>query len=607
MPAFDPVRDAVLNSPVSQTRPLPSRIHIELPPPPLPSVVPITNPSPTSSESTRSNSSPLPRRATDLSMLLNSDPPSQDTSTPLFTPTTPRAPANLSHLLHPDSPLDQLTNAQPLRRRPSSSSDASYFPAPSPPAASSRASSIALGHASNTPTPTPPTPSPKSSPTSISRRLPPKPADMPPPPVPVRSTVPYAPRKRITPPSSVLVPLSPAELQWYKNFPGGIGTQILRSKRKRGREGEAPDGPPTKRSRDVGLVVEHYNARPEVGVVQRNTSPIIGLKNFNNWVKSVLITQCAHPVLQKSPNAGPFPVQAPPGMRGNRGGMNIRAAGKVLDMGCGKGGDLTKWVKAQIREYVGIDIAAVSIDQARDRYVSQRAPKFAAFFEAADCYTKRLSEALPSSLFSKVFPPDGQPFDVVSMQFCMHYAFESEVKARTMLENVSTWMRNGGAFIGTIPNSAQLLEQLDALPEDAEDLSFGNSVYQIRFDDRKKRPLYGHRYWFYLKDAVDNVPEYIVHWDNFVKYVLFSSFLSPVEPTRGTLCRLAAEYDLYPTYLKEFHEVFADNQDDKEFGLLLEKMKVVDKNGESQMDEDQWEAANIYIAFAFEKRSRQSR
>jgi len=31
-------------------------------------------------------------------------------------------------------------------------------------------------------------------------------------------------------------------------------------------------------------------------------------------------------------------------------------------------------------------------------------------------------------------------------------------------------------------------------------------------------------------------------------------------------------------------------------------MKVVDSDGESAMDEDQWEAANIYIAFAFERR-----
>lgn len=67
-------------------------------------------------------------------------------------------------------------------------------------------------------------------------------------------------------------------------------------------------------------------------------SPIIGLKNFNNWVKSILITRFAHPALAASPMN-----------QGKRG-----SAGKVLDMGCGKGGDLSKWNKARIKEYMGI-------------------------------------------------------------------------------------------------------------------------------------------------------------------------------------------------------------------------------------------------------------
>lgn len=65
--------------------------------------------------------------------------------------------------------------------------------------------------------------------------------------------------------------------------------------------------------------------------------------------------------------------------------------------------------------------------------------------------------------------------------------------------------------------------QLDALPPNATDLSFGNAVYRIKFDDRNSRPTFGHRYSFFLQDAVEDVPEYIVHWDNFVRY----AFLFP--------------------------------------------------------------------------------
>ena len=62
---------------------------------------------------------------------------------------------------------------------------------------------------------------------------------------------------------------------------------------------------------------------------------------------------------------------------------------------------------------------------------------------------------------------------------------------------------------------------------------------------------------------------------------------------------MAAEYGLRPTYKKEFHEVFTDNQEHPEFKPLLERMKVVDKDGESQMDEDQWEAASESLSPLF--------
>lgn len=92
----------------------------------------------------------------------------------------------------------------------------------------------------------------------------------------------------------------------------------------------------------------------------------------------------------------------------------------------------------------------MSIEQAQARHATSRGARFTASFYALDCYTHVLSDALPLTLLST-------PFDVVSMQFCMHYAFESETKARTMLRNVSSWLRPSGVFIGTIPDADKLL------------------------------------------------------------------------------------------------------------------------------------------------------
>ena len=76
--------------------------------------------------------------------------------------------------------------------------------------------------------------------------------------------------------------------------------------------------------------------------------------------------------------------------------------------------------------------------------------KFDAHFAPLDCYTELLTVAFPPAKLEQLF-------DAVSMQFCMHYAFESASKVQCMLSNVSRWLRPGGVFIGTIPNAEQLL------------------------------------------------------------------------------------------------------------------------------------------------------
>ncbi|PVG00202.1 guanine-N(7)-methyltransferase [Serendipita vermifera] len=335
-------------------------------------------------------------------------------------------------------------------------------------------------------------------------------------------------------------------------------------KRKRDEE-EHPVHRSPRRPRDTDnmMVAHHYNARPEVGRHARRESPIFGLKAFNNWVKSVLIQKMTPEPLSKSPWRAKTP-------------RSTILSGRVLDIGCGKGGDLQKWQKARIKEYVALDVASVSVNQARERWRDLKGDTFEATFAQLDCYTFPISREIPGPKLEALF-------DVVTMQFCMHYAFETEDKVRTMLDNVSRYLRVGGRFVGTIPNSDILFSSLsEARETDPDTLTFGNSVYRIRFDDIRG-PLYGHRYMFYLQDAVEDVPEYVVYWDKFVS--------------------LTKEYGLSLVYKKEFHEIFQEEQGDPEFSTLLKKMKVVDDRNESAMDEDQWDAANIYLAFAFEKTS----
>jgi len=56
---------------------------------------------------------------------------------------------------------------------------------------------------------------------------------------------------------------------------------------------------------------------------------------------------------------------------------------------------------------------------------------------------------------------------------------------------------------------------------------------------------------------------------------------------------MAEEYKLFPVYKEEFHQVYAEHQNHPEFGPLMLRMKVVNVNGESAMDDDQWDAASV--------------
>lgn len=55
-------------------------------------------------------------------------------------------------------------------------------------------------------------------------------------------------------------------------------------------------------------------------------------------------------------------------------------------------------------------------------------------------------------------------------------------------------------------------------------------------------------------------------------------------------------------YKRTFHEIYEDEKDEKEFGRLLDRMGVVDEDGDRGLKGEEWDAVGIYLAFAFEKR-----
>ncbi|RYP76526.1 hypothetical protein DL771_001760 [Monosporascus sp. 5C6A] len=393
------------------------------------------------------------------------------------------------------------------------------------------------------------------------------------------------------------------------------------------REREAAEAAATRavlEQRGINDVVrEHYNAVPERGRDWRKTdSRIKGLRSFNNWVKSTIIQKFS-PDEDHTPGA-------------HERGHDFAGTGGhellVLDIGCGKGGDLGKWQQAPQRVglYVGLDPADVSIEQARDRYRNMgnrggggrggrgghrggRPPRiFDARFLVKDCYGESIEdlEIVRQVGFDRS-PMGRSGFDIVSMMFCMHYAFESEQKARRMLENVSGALKKGGRFMGCIPSSDVIGEQVikfnermaakkkdsaeDAEPskEDREEgeaeetAEWGNELYRVRFPGKTPadgifRPPFGWKYNFYLHEAVEEVPEYVVPWEAFRA--------------------LAEDYNLELQYHKRFADVWESEKDDHILGPLSERMGVRGRGrGDLLVSPEEMEVANFYVAFCFYK------
>ncbi|XP_060100033.1 mRNA cap guanine-N7 methyltransferase [Heteronotia binoei] len=325
-------------------------------------------------------------------------------------------------------------------------------------------------------------------------------------------------------------------------------------------------------------VAAHYNKLEEAGLEQRRMSRIFYLRNFNNWIKSVLIGEFLDKVRQRKQSI------------------------TVLDLGCGKGGDLLKWRKGRISKLVCTDIADISVQQCKQRYMDMRNRRsndriFSAEFITADS-TKEL--------LSKKYNDRNMCFDICSCQFVYHYSFETYEQADLMLKNACERLCPGGYFIGTTPDSCELVKRLEASQTD----SFGNEVYTVKFQKKGEYPLFGCKYDFNLEGVV-NVPEFLVYFP--------------------LLVEMAKEHGMKLVYKKTFREFYDEKIKNEEHKMLLKQMQALEqypadehsklvsdkkddyayaemvKNDEKLklpfglLSKSEWEATSIYMIFAFEK------
>uniref|UniRef100_A0A8R1HS67 mRNA cap guanine-N(7) methyltransferase n=1 Tax=Caenorhabditis japonica TaxID=281687 RepID=A0A8R1HS67_CAEJA len=329
-------------------------------------------------------------------------------------------------------------------------------------------------------------------------------------------------------------------------------------------------------------VASHYNNVRQTGIQIRKESRIFFMRNMNNFVKSQLINDAKARLNE----------------------LNIRNP-RVLDIACGKGGDLRKWNIAGAKTVVMADVADVSIQQAEERYKQMRGYPhniFGAQFIVADCTKENLEEKIENK----------EPFDLVSCQFAMHYSFVDEPSARTFLKNAVGMLRPGGIFIGTLPDA----DRITWAVRNGEDGKFANDVCKITYENvdelgEGKTPLFGAKFHFSLDEQV-NCPEFLAYFP-LVKHLLeeldmelifvknFAEVIPEYIESGRRLLENMTGLETYPNknlcgkvdeeYLeaKEFIEKLADGQP-KFVGTL---------------SKSEWEAICMYLVFGFRKKASQ--
>ncbi|OQR93999.1 acylamino acid-releasing enzyme [Thraustotheca clavata] len=345
---------------------------------------------------------------------------------------------------------------------------------------------------------------------------------------------------------------------------------------------------------DQQQTAEFYSSLQRASTGDRADSLLYHMRAMNNWIKSVLIREkCS---------------------------TNCR----VLDLACGKGGDMMKWAKQNVSMYMGVDIAQGSLEDAvgriqKNRQLSQMdvqlvqgdLGKVSLLQDTLYCWNAKdqWHHAVP------VLAP--YSFDMVSMQFSFHYMFCDHQSAHLFFNTLRSMLPPGGTFIATTIDPDRMMQKLMAsVGEYEED---GVTPAPIRIFDSKKREMctirmdpttrarllyngapnaeayfegqgndnddegYGLRYKFTLRDGEDeqavDLPEYLIP----------NSLLHELIVQNGFQLELQENF-------QSFVERYSQLPRHRE---LLHKMHVLNYNG--TLSDVEWEIVSLYQVLAFRK------
>lgn len=166
----------------------------------------------------------------------------------------------------------------------------------------------------------------------------------------------------------------------------------------------------------------------------------------------------------------------------------------LIDLACGKAGDLSKWIDSNLSFVYGIDVSQQNLENkvngACARYLNSRKQykqvPHALFVHGNSALNIRSGEAMYSEKGAEIsravfghgeknvqklgkgvarqFARGANGFNVTSCQFAIHYFFENKETFFQFIQNVSECTKVGGYFIGTSYDGETLFNKLKRTP-----------------------------------------------------------------------------------------------------------------------------------------------
>jgi SAM-dependent methyltransferase len=189
---------------------------------------------------------------------------------------------------------------------------------------------------------------------------------------------------------------------------------------------------------------------------QKITNLCKKMREYHNWIKSIIIYTYCSPLKE------------------NKDSQKHRTS--VLDLGCGRGGDILKWYHARVGEYVGTDVDYYGIYSSTNGAISRynefkkKFPSFVkAYWVQADGSTLLESSYQENKLpnmtkenklvIDKTFTKN-KKFDCISSMFALHYLFDSEESTNNLVQNINNHLKIGGFLIFTLFDGNLIMEKL---------------------------------------------------------------------------------------------------------------------------------------------------